>query len=275
MKNFVLAGLTLILLVGCAQQPEINNKSEAGAARSTKKTIDMGVSHSISDALVEIGKIDGNQYYIKNGDMLIPIIKNKQISSFDELDAFMRDTTNYGLFITKNKYRIDRIKVVELKDVKAIGAELENMEFSLRDGDVNIAKALDKLSDKIKYSIIFISNSGAKENPLKAKELEGQYVNYRGASVGDFLSYLTKSQNLIIDIDYSDRIIEVRKTKTIFFDVDKQDTQAIKSFLEALLGDEGAKVVASPSGDIAVTGDYNILSKAGKAIAAFQAKRRN
>jgi hypothetical protein len=195
-----------------------------------KVFIDLSVQRKLSQVLEELGSIDGKVYMLQGEDIDVRRVSNGdrlRINSFNTLNNYIKDTTNFTMVVTKNRFLKNRTKVVELRDLKSVESNLGKIPFTIQ-GSIAVVDALEEISKVTGFNIIFSDNSSAKKQPAAATEslddsleeaFSDNYISYRGNNVANFLNLLSNNYNIFVDIDYAHKIIKFSKTKDRVFHI--------------------------------------------------------
>lgn len=159
---------------------------------------------TISSALKDLSALEKSYYYLKGEDIDVPIGQNIKIKNFKELDDIVKTLTNYKLTITKNKFRRDLPKVVEIKEQKK-SSILDKVQFESL--SLNVPNKL--FYELGKYARGWKIVGG---HDIQTDLNQNQFVNFRG-SLREFLDYFAQTNNLFIDYDYDNKIISFSKYK--------------------------------------------------------------
>jgi len=199
-----------------------------------KSYIDLSVTKKLKDILAELSILENRIYMIideKNNINVPPTILSKilKINSLSKLRTYIEDTTNYTLEISKNKYVVNRPKVIRVFDKKILETDFSNIVFSVKSKST-VAALLTKLSRKVGFSIIYkndltqsIDSANSENNQNSGagagNYFSNEYVYFTGNKVSDFLSYIEQNFNVYTDINYEDKIITISKYKTKVFNI--------------------------------------------------------
>jgi hypothetical protein len=226
MRTKILVSLFLsVLFTGCAlttnskennlNKQEIqtlikNNNSELLKSSIQEKKADkkdyfyIYPSQTLSSTLKELSALEGNYYFLRGKDFEIPATQNLKIHNFKELNEIVSTLSGYEIKITKNKFRSDLPKVVEVKEQKK-ETVLDRVRFEALSLNIPSKLFLEIGKHADGWKIV-----GAFD--IQDKINTQQYVNFRG-TLREFLEYYAVTKNLFIDYDYGIKTITFSKYK--------------------------------------------------------------
>lgn len=198
-----------------------------------KKCIKISSEKTVSMILQELQGIDGNMYMLSKNSKNINIPSNEKylIKSYDGLVEYLNTTTSYTLIITKNKYRKDLPKIIQVVHKKSVAKDIKKLslpiEITSLGGTVTAKDALVLVAQKIKFSLIFKYNDfkeakkslsvsqGANNGFISI--FDNSVINFYGNTLPDFFSYIEESFDVFVFVDYVKKQIIISKYKTSFF----------------------------------------------------------
>ena len=125
---------------------------------NNEKSLNIDNSKRLSTLLEELGQMDGNVYILSKdaNDIFVHAIKNSyklKLNSFEKLNQFIKDTSNYLVYIKKNRFLKNRIKVVSVNNQDSFSKNLKNIPFSIN-GKQSISDILEQLRDVSGYNVV-------------------------------------------------------------------------------------------------------------------------
>jgi hypothetical protein len=196
----------------------------------------------LSSILDNLGLIDGNNYLLDDEakDIFIKSVKESyklNINNFDKLNQYIQDTSNYFIYIKKNRFLKNRIKVVGLRNQSIYKKDLKNIPFSI-DGRMSVSEVLEQLKNVSGFNVIAknLPSTKKKKTDVKANEklfgnnsLDGlfnnTYISFSGNNIMELLNYISASFNLYVDVDYKNKIIIFQKLKSKVFTISLNNIQ--------------------------------------------------
>jgi len=203
--------------------------NEVKEVRVKQKTLDLSAGMSLSEALKQIGEMEGRVYFLASSDMEIPALPNGitvTVGSFEKLNEILQDITPFKMEIVKNKFLKDRPKIVKVIDTKIAKSDLNKIKIERIESGMNVQQVFRKIAQTTKFNVVFRhndiddTNQNSAETDLKINRVDwfdSKSVFFYGETVGELLDYLSNSLDLFIDVDYDKRQIIVSKYKTKFF----------------------------------------------------------
>jgi len=234
----ILVLTTMILISGCSVKEKLNNykydrmaiktikqsknnstlKNSVNQIHVEKTYVDLSYNKRLSIILKELGKLENRSYYLKinskSEDITVPAISNQyevRIKTFNDLNTYLENVLNEKLVIIKNEFNVNKVKVLELKNINELKNSLSNIDININATKGNFKEVMKDLAKKINYNIIYGSDIDIDMNNL--------IVNYSGNNISSFLKYIEDSFNLYVTIDYNYKIITFNKYKKRFFNL--------------------------------------------------------
>jgi hypothetical protein len=132
-----------------------------------KETINLDNPKRLSSALSNLSNLDNNLYVLADGteDIFLKSVQQSHqlgIDSFDKLNQYIQDTSNYFIYIKKNRFLKNRVRVVSIKDKDSLKKNLQDIPFAV-DGKMAVADILEELRSVSGFNII------AKNMPAEEK----------------------------------------------------------------------------------------------------------
>jgi len=182
-----------------------------------KQFLDLTYDKRLSDVLKELGQLEGRSYFLKTSDIddiTIPAVGNKKnirINTFDKLNTYIRDVSNYGLFVVKNEFLVNQAKVIEVRDIRSLKSDFSKMGIKIN-SNKNLKDVLSTIADVSRFNIVFSKD-------LNLANKDDIYVNYSGENLQGLLDYLSNTLEVYIDVDYDRKMIKFNKYKKKYFDL--------------------------------------------------------
>ena len=266
-KPFIALGVSILLLAGCSSKGEphgsfnkdfkefTNDKFQTTKApnylkdsikeiSNNKKYINLDNVKRISIALEHLSNIDGKSYVLSNDseDIFLHPVKESHrlgIDSFDKLNQYVQDTSNYVIYVKKNRFLKDRVKVVAVKDKEVFKKDLSNIPFTL-EGKASVADVIEQLRVVSGFNVI------AKDIPKNDKKdlllgdtrtqrlftgnnvadlFENNYISFYGHNIMELLNYISNSFNIYVDVDYENKLIVFQKLKSRMFSINLNNVE--------------------------------------------------
>jgi len=196
------------------------------------KYIDLSVNKKLSTALNELSRIDNKVYLLDSSsdDILLRQVspyasKLLKINSFNKLKKYIEETTDYTIKIVNNKFK-NGIKRVQIFNKVELKTNFKKIPFTIT-GTISVADALQQIAKKTGFTIIYNydfanyhdnSRMTLNSNNLQSY-LSGEKIYFKGDSIEKFLSYMSITFNIYVDIDYKNKVIKLSKYKTKIFNL--------------------------------------------------------
>lgn len=199
-------------------------------------TITLDNPKKLSSVLSSLSLIDGNLYVLsdESEDIFLKSVKQSHqlgINSFSKLNQYIQDTSNYFIYVKKNRFLKNRIKVVSLKDKDALKKNLRDIPFIV-DGKMAVSDILEQLREVSGFNIIAkdMPETQKKRSEIKPNDklfgsnsidviFNNSYISFAGNNVMDLLNYISISFNVYVDVDYENKIVIFQKQKTKIFTI--------------------------------------------------------
>ena len=201
-----------------------------------EKTLDFDNTKKLSSILENLSEIDGNTYLLSADveDIFIQNIKNShklKINTFEKLNQYIQDTSNYFIYIKKNKFVKNRVKIVGMKDQEVYERNLKKIPFSI-DGKMAVSNIIEQLKDVSGFNVIAKNIPKEDEKKIDKRTNEklfssnsidslfnNSYISFAGNNVMELVNHISRSFNVYVDIDYENKTIIFQKLKSKLFNI--------------------------------------------------------
>lgn len=163
---------------------------------------------SLADILKELEVIDGNLYFLKSGDMLVPKSRIK-ISSFEDLNNYLNAVLDKSLTIEQNGQMV-LVKVLSSSERKK--KSIKSIPFNL-DGQISVEELVRLITLESGYEVnigSFIQNRDDFQNSI---------VQISSRDLQDALNSLAQSKDVYVDIDYDKEAINISRYKDVVIEL--------------------------------------------------------
>ena len=223
-KNLLFLGTLFFLLGGCSSKSyhdemidktkqsfdkkDYNELKESYSAslvdekNKSKEFISILEDKSLGDILKEMEVIDGNFYYLKSSDVLIPKSRIK-IHNITELNQYLNAVLDKELFIKKNG-SIYLVKLLSTSERKK--QSIEHIPFKL-DGQISVEELIKLITAESGYEVTignYIDNRDDFQNSI---------VSISSKNLKDALNSLGHAKDVFVDIDYDKEVINITRYK--------------------------------------------------------------
>ena len=233
MKNFkILLPFTVfsLLFVGCSEKSfhdEMINKTKQSFDKKeyddikqsysdtlvdekfkNKEFISIIEDKSLGDILKEMEIIDGNLYYLKSSDILIPKSRIK-IHNIQELNEYLNAVLDEELSIKKSG-SIYLVKLLSTSETRK--QSIENLPFAL-EGQISVEELIKLITAQSGYEVNignYIENRSDFQNSI---------ITISSKSLKDVLNSLSHAKDVFIDIDYDTEAINIKRYKDIVIEL--------------------------------------------------------
>ena len=227
MKNFKLLipfAIFSLLFIGCSEKSYHNEmidstkqsldkqdyanikKSYSGSLVDekfkNKEFISILEDKSLGDILKEIEIMDGNFYYLKSSDILVPKSRIK-IHNITELNQYLNAVLDKELFIKKNG-SIYLVKLLSTSETKK--QSIEHITFAL-EGQISVEELIKLITAQSGYEVnigSYIDNRDDFQNSI---------VSISSKDLKDVLNSLSHAKDVYVDIDYDNEAINIARYK--------------------------------------------------------------
>ncbi|AXX93848.1 MULTISPECIES: hypothetical protein [Arcobacter] len=223
-KNLLFLGTLFLLLGGCSSKDyheemlentksSLDKENYSAIKKSysdslvdekikNKEFISILEEKSLSDILKEMEVLDGNFYYLKSSDVLIPQSRIK-IHNITELNQYLNAVLDKELFIKKNG-SIYLVKLLSTSETKK--QSIENIPFKL-DGQISVEELIKLITIESGYEV----NIG---NYIDNKDdFQNSIVSISSKDLKDALNSLGHAKDVYVDIDYDKEAINITRYK--------------------------------------------------------------
>ena len=180
----------------------VNEKSKS------KEFISILEDKSLSDILKEMETIDGNFYYLKSSDILIPKSRIK-IHNIAELNQYLNAVLDKELFIKKNG-SIYLVKLLTTSETKK--QSIEHIPFQL-EGQISVEELIKLITAQSGYEVnigSFIENRNDFQNSI---------VSISSKNLKDALNSLSHTKDVFVDVDYDKEVINIARYKDLVIEL--------------------------------------------------------
>ena len=229
-KSLIVISIAVIVFSGCSSKSFHEDMIE-----NTKKSLDKkdysGIKQSYSDSLVnevnikkdyisiiddksladilkELEQIDGNLYFLKSSDILIPKSRIK-ISSFEDLNNYINAVLDKTLTMEQNG-QIVLVKILTSSERKK--RSIKSIPFNL-DGQISVEELIRLITLESGYEInigSFIENRNDFQNSI---------VQISSRDLQDALNSLAQSKDVYVDVDYDKEAINISRYKDVVIEL--------------------------------------------------------
>lgn len=180
----------------------VNEKSKS------KEFISILEDKSLSDILKEMETIDGNFYYLKSSDILVPKSRIK-IHNIAELNQYLNAVLDKELFIKKNG-SIYLVKLLTTSETKK--QSIEHIPFQL-EGQISVEELIKLITAQSGYEVnigSFIENRNDFQNSI---------VSISSKNLKDALNSLAHTKDVFVDVDYDKEVINITRYKDLVIEL--------------------------------------------------------
>lgn len=159
---------------------------------------------SLGDILKEMEILDGNFYYLKSSDVLIPKSRIK-IHNIVELNQYLNAVLDKELFIKKSGsiYLVQLLSTSETKK-----QSIEHIPFIL-DGQISVEELIKLITATSGYEVnigSYIDNRDDFQNSI---------ISISSKNLKDALNSLSHAKDVFVDVDYDKEVINISRYKDI------------------------------------------------------------
>ena len=152
--------------------------------------------------------IDGNFYYLKSSDILVPKSRIK-ISNIAELNQYLNAVLDKELFIKKNG-SIYLVKLLTTSETKK--QSIEHIPFAL-EGQVSVEELIKLITAESGYEVTIGSYIDDKS------EFQNSVVSVSSKNLKDALNSLAHAKDVFVDIDYDKEMINIQRYKDVVIEL--------------------------------------------------------
>lgn len=174
----------------------------------SKEFISILEDKSLSDILKEMETIDGNFYYLKSSDILIPKSRIK-IHNIAELNQYLNAVLDKELFVKKNG-SIYLVKLLTTSETKK--QSIEHIPFQL-EGQISVEELIKLITAQSGYEVnigSFIENRDDFQNSI---------VSISSKNLKDALNSLSHTKDVFVDVDYDKEVINIARYKDLVIEL--------------------------------------------------------
>jgi len=226
LKSILLFATVLLFISGCSQKNYHNemisdvkqtvNEKSYGKIRNSyssklvdektknKQFIDILSDKSLGDVLKELEIIDGNFYYLKSSDILVPKSRMK-IRNMTELNQYLNAVLDKELFIKKSG-SIYLVKLLNISESKK--QSIKHIPFNL-DGQISVEELVKLITAESGYEVSI-------GNYIKNRdEFQNSIISVKSKNLVNAINSLAHAKNVYVDIDYEKEMINIRRYKDV------------------------------------------------------------
>ncbi|MGP2656771.1 hypothetical protein ACOJTA_06995 [Malaciobacter sp. WC5094] len=187
----------------------INIKESYSQSLVNEKTnkrdyIDISNEKSLSAVLKELELIDGNFYFLKSSDLLIPKSRMK-IHNMSELNQYLNAVLDKELFIKKSG-SIYLVKLLSKSEAKR--QSIDRIAFKLN-GEISVEELIKLITSESGYEI---SIGSYIEDTQKFQD---SIISVNTKNLIDAIESIANSKNVYVDIDYDKEVINIKRYKDV------------------------------------------------------------
>ena len=174
----------------------------------SKEFISVLEDKSLADILKEMEILDGNFYYLKSSDILIPKSRIK-IHNIEELNQYLNAVLEKELFIKKNG-SIYLVKLLSLSETKK--RSIEHIPFRLN-GQISVEELIKLITAESGYEVSignYIDNRDDFQNSV---------INISSKNLKDALNSLAHAKDVFVDVDYDKEVINIQRFKDVVIEL--------------------------------------------------------
>ena len=173
-----------------------------------KEFISILEDKSLGDILKEMEILDGNYYYLKSSDILIPKSRIK-IHNIAELNHYLNAVLDKELFIKKNG-SIYLVKLLSTSETKK--QSLEHIPFELN-GQISVEELIKLMTAESGYEVTIGSYIDNRD------DFQNSIISVSSKNLKDALNSLGHAKDVFVDIDYDKEVININRYKDIVIEL--------------------------------------------------------
>jgi len=229
-KNVLFVTTILLVLVGCSTksfhdemltntEKSLDKKdyeniktsyvnSLVNEKEKEKEFISILEDKSLGDILKEMEILDGNFYYLKSSDILIPKSRMK-IHNIEEFNQYLNAVLDKELFIKKSG-SMYLVKLLSLNETKK--QSIEHTRFKL-DGQISVEELIKLITAQSGYEVSignYIQNKDDFQNSI---------ISIRSNNLKDVLNSLAQTKDVFVSIDYDKEVINIQRYKDVVIEL--------------------------------------------------------
>jgi hypothetical protein len=173
-----------------------------------KEFISILEDKSLGDILKEMEIIDGNFYYLKSSDILVPKSRIK-IHNIEELNQYLNAVLDEELSIKKSG-SIYLVKLLSTNEKKK--QSIEHLPFAL-EGQISVEELIKLITTQSGYEVnigSYIDNRDDFQNSI---------VSISSKDLKDALGSLSHAKDVFVDIDYDKEAINIARYKDMVIEL--------------------------------------------------------
>ena len=173
-----------------------------------KKYISILEDKSLGDILKELEILDGNFYYLKSSDVLVPKSRIK-ISNIEDLNNYLNSVLDKELVIKKSN-NLFLVKLLNASERKK--QSITNIPFNLN-GQITVEELIKLITVESGYEVdigSFIENRDDFQNSI---------ITISSKDLKDALNSLAQTKDVYVDIDYEKEAINIARYKDTVIEI--------------------------------------------------------
>lgn len=226
LRNISLSTLIIFMMTACSMKSyhdqmttdvkkTVNEESYEGVRNSyseelvdernrNKEFIDILSDKSLGDVLKELELIDGNFYYLKSSDILVPKSRMK-IHNMAELNQYLNAVLDKELFIKKSG-SIYLVKLLSSSETKK--QSIKDIPFNLN-GQISVEELIKLITAQSGYEVSI-------GNYIKDKDdFQNSIVSVKSKNLINAINSLAHAKNVYVDVDYDKEMIHIKRYKDV------------------------------------------------------------
>jgi len=229
-RNVLFFTVLLLGLVGCSSKSfhnEMVNNTEKSLDKRNFQSIQESYSNSLvtektkskefisiledkslGDILKEMEILDGNFYYLKSSDILVPKSRIK-IHSIEEFNQYLNAVLDKELFIKKSG-SIYLVKLQSTSETKK--QSIEHIPFVLN-GQISVEELIKLITTESGYEVNignYIDNRDDFQNSI---------ISISSKNLKDALNSLAHAKDVYVEVDYDKEVINIQRYKDVVIEL--------------------------------------------------------
>jgi hypothetical protein len=173
-----------------------------------KEFISILEDKSLGDILKEMEVLDGNFYYLKSSDILVPKSRIK-IHNVAELNHYLNAVLDKELFI-KKAGSIYLVKLLSTSETKK--QSIEHIPFELQ-GQISVEELIKLITAESGYEVTIGSYIDNRD------DFQNSIVSVSSKNLKDALNSLAHAKDVFVDIDYDKEVIDINRYKDVVIEL--------------------------------------------------------
>lgn len=173
-----------------------------------KEFISILEDKSLGDILKEMEVLDGNFYYLKSSDILVPKSRIK-IHNVTELNHYLNAVLDKELFI-KKAGSIYLVKLLSTSETKK--QSIEHIPFELQ-GQISVEELIKLITAESGYEVTIGSYIDNRD------DFQNSIVSVSSKNLKDALNSLAHAKDVFVDIDYDKEVIDINRYKDVVIEL--------------------------------------------------------